>query len=251
MAATEILRQPSDYSDFYAVRAVLNVRMVNLLTAAKLYLDQLPQHVCKCLPTHADAKEKIHSYCREEYDSRFEYRFMEALRNYVQHRGIPVHFTSHGGAWTSREHDGFLEYCVDIGAQRIYLEEDGKFNRSVLNEISGDMVDLKASARAYIESISTINHRTRELIADSAREARRIIERSHERYAAVHEGTLVGLSALALGEENRIEQSIPLLLDWDDVRIELQKRNRRLSNLVRQYATGKAQIIEKQKRNLA
>lgn len=247
LAATEILRQSSDYSDFYAVRAVLNVRMVNLLTAAKLYLDQLPQHACKCLPTNPDAKEKIHSYCSEEYDSRFEYRFMEALRNYVQHRGIPVHFTSHGGAWTSRDRDGFLEYCVDIGAQRAYLEEDGKFKRSVLEEITHDVVDLKACARVYIESISTINHRTRELVSESVKEARTIIEQCHERYAAVYDGALVALAALALDENDRIERTIPLLLDWDDVRVELQKRNRRLSNLVRQYATGKAGIVEKQK----
>jgi hypothetical protein len=247
LAAAEILRRPWDYSGFYAVRAVLNVRMVNLLTATKLYLDQLPQHVSKCLPTCADANEKIRSYCSEEYDSRFEYRFMEALRNYVQHRGVPVHSTSHGASWTSHEADGSLEYCVDIAAQRIYLEEDGKFKRSVLSEISDDVVDLKASARAYIESISTINDRARELIEDTAKQARTTIERSHERYAAVHNDTLVGLAALELDEGNHMKRSIPLLLEWDDVRLELQKRNRRLRNLVRQYVTGKARIVEKQK----
>lgn len=247
LAATEILRHPSDYADFYAVRALLNVRMVNLLTAAKLYLDQLPQHVSKCMPNLAEAKETIHSYCSEEYDERFEYRFMEALRNYVQHRGIPVHFTSHGGNRTHHDNGSFLEYCVDIAAQRVYLEEDGKFKRSVLEEISDDVVDLKASARAYVESISTIHHRTRELIADAAVKARAVIESSHARYTEVHEDTLVSLAALAIGEHGQIEKSVPLLLEWDDVRLDLQKRNRRLRNLGRQYATGKARIVEKQK----
>jgi hypothetical protein len=246
LAATEIVRGPKEYSDFYAVRSVLNVRLVNLLTAAKLYLDQLPQHVCKSLPADASAKETVQSYCSEEYDTHFEYRFMEALRNYVQHRGIPVHVTRHGGAWTSLKHDGFLEYCVDIGAQRVYLEEDGKFKRSVLNEIANDVVDLKASARKYIERISAINQQARELIADYVKEARAIIESTHERYAAIHEGTVVGLAALALNQDDRVESSVPLLLEWDDIRAELQKRNPELKNLARQYATGKAGIAEKQ-----
>jgi len=32
--------------------------------------------------------------------------------------------------------------------------------------------------------------------------------------------------------------SIPLLLNWDDVRVSLQKRNRKLTNLRKRYVTG-------------
>jgi hypothetical protein len=54
------------------------------------------------------------------------------------------------------------------------------------------------------------------------------------------------LAALALNQDDRVESSVPLLLEWDDIRAELQKRNPELKNLARQYATGKAGIAEKQ-----
>lgn len=240
IAATNVVRNKLTYSEFFETRSALNVRMVNLLTAARLYLDQLPQDIADCLPSNDTAPSLVKDKCSQEYDQHFEYRFMEALRNHAQHRGIPIHFVSQGSRWTSHDERGRMEFTVDIVAQRGYLEEDEKFKKLILEEISGD-VDLMAACRRYIESLSAINQFARDLIAESVRAARQTIEGTHKRYSELYSESLIGLSASAI-EDGRETLSVPLLLDWDDVRLELQKRNSQLVNLRKRYVSGRARV---------
>ena len=55
---------------------------------------------------------------------------------------------------------------------------------------------------------------------------------------------IVGLHAICL-HENRIVESVSLLLDWDDVRIELSKRNSELVNLRNRYVSGQGKSHNK------
>jgi hypothetical protein len=245
LAATSAVRTTLEYSEFFQVRSILNVRLVNLLTAARLYLDQLPQDVGDCMSASA-AADRIKERCSREYDEKPEYRFMEALRNHTQHRGIPVHLVRPDARWTSFDENGEMEFTLDIFATRQYLEEDGGFKRSVLNEI-GEEVDLKLATRSYVESLSEVHHFARELVADPTAKARSRIEREHERYAKLYDGSLAGLAALAMADDEEVSV-VPLLLDWDDVRLVLQKTNSRLVNLRRQYVTGKLKAQQGRKK---
>jgi hypothetical protein len=231
-----MIREHLDYSDFFKVRLGFNIKLVNLLTAVKLYVDQLNQNVTECLSENEDAKSDVKKLFSKEYDENLYYRFMEALRNYVQHRGIPVHWTEQGSRWTSIEDDGMMEYSIELASERIYLEEDKKMKKSVLAEID-DKVDLKKGTRSYVESISNVHDAARSMIAESVDRSRKLIEETHQRYAQIHTGSLVGLSAWKLKGDKHIS-SVPLLLDWDDVRMGLQKRNRKLTNLRKRYVTG-------------
>jgi len=238
IAATNAVRRTLSYSGFFDTRSALNIDLVNLLTAARLYLDQLPQDIAECVPDSLDAGDLVKAQCSKEYDEHFEYRFMEALRNHVQHRGIPIHLVRQHSQWTSFGDDGRLEFTVDIAAQRRYLEEDKKFKKAVLDEVTGD-VDLTDACRRYVESLSAIHEFARRLAAEPAGTARTAVEAVHRRYAAVYSGKLIGLTASAV-EDGREISSMPLLLDWDDVRLELQRRNCQLVNLRRRYVTGRA-----------
>lgn len=88
ISSSNMLRRSYNYSDFFDVRSTFNRRIVNLLTSTKLYLDQIYQHVKVC---NLDLANIIKQKTNKEYDSVFEYRFMEALRNHVQHHGLAVH----------------------------------------------------------------------------------------------------------------------------------------------------------------
>lgn len=237
IAVTSAVRDTHSYGEFFDIRSALNIRLVNLLTATKLYLDQLPQHVADCVPNDAEITETVKRRCSDEYDKSFEYRFMEAFRNHVQHRGIPIHTIRPGGHWTSFDEFGQMEFSVSIAAQRAVLESDGKFKKAVLSEITQD-VNLLAAARKYVESLSSIHQFVRDLISDSIVTARTLIESAHTRYSQIFDGNLIGLCALEMGEEG-VRSSVPLLLEWDDVRIQLQKRNRHLVNLAKRYVTSK------------
>lgn len=243
-ATWSMVREHVDYSDFFEVKLGLNIRLVNLLTAARLYIDQLNQNVQECVPELADAKATMKGFFSKEYDENLEYRFMEALRNYVQHRGIPIHSTSLGSKRISQGDVSFFEYSVEIASQRSYLEEDGEFKKKVLAELD-DKIDLKAAVRCYLESISNVHDSARQLVEQSVKSARELLENAHQQYAAIYSENLVGLSACVRSEDREID-SVPLLLDWDDIRVKLQKRNGKMTNLRKRYVTGKVKAHNKQ-----
>ena len=140
--ANFMVRNHIDYSDSFDLRLALNICLVNLLTSARLYVDQLHHHVKECLPHLEGAEQLSRNILAKEYDENPEYRFMEALRNHVQHRGMPVHWTYSGMRWTEIGKDGLLEYYLELAVIKSILEEDGGFKKQVLNECS-DKVDLK------------------------------------------------------------------------------------------------------------
>ena len=130
----------------------------------------------------------------------------------------------------------FLEYSIELASERCYLGEDPNFNRTVLAQLD-EKIDLREQTRSYVESISNVHESVRNTILGSVSRARELIEDAHRRYAAVHSGSLVGLSACKLTDGGEVS-AIPLLLDWDDIRVKLQKRNRKLVNLRKRYVTG-------------
>jgi hypothetical protein len=236
-----MVRDNTGYSDFFDVRLAMNVRLVNFLTSARLYIDQLNRHVRGCAP---DLKgEIVKAVFSKEYDGNPEYRFMEALRNHVQHRGLPIHWMSQGGSWTEIGENGFLEYSMELASQRSFLEEDGEFKQSVLQELD-DKIDLKMYTRCYVESISNIHDAAREMIAEPVSTARELLQDAHNKYKANYNESLVGLSVYTLSGDETMG-SFPVLLDWDDIRIKLQKRNRKAINLKKRYVTGKSKTDSK------
>jgi hypothetical protein len=242
-AANIMVRSNLDYSSLFEIRQSLNVRLVNLLTSAKLYVDQLYQNVSICIPNVPDLKNRVNALFSSEYDANKEYRFMEALRNYVQHRGIPVHFTQIILRSTTLEDSDFFEYNLEFSSSLSYLKEDMKFKKSVLKELD-EKVDLKASTRSYIESLSNIHEETRIIIAESVKEARDLIENTHLRFKPNNSKSLSNLVACKQTEEGKLT-TLPLLLDWDDIRQELQKQNRKLINLKKRYITNIVKIDKK------
>ena len=240
---TDMVRTTLGYPDFFEVHLGLNIRLINLLAAARMYVDQLNQNVRECIPNIDNIKELVKKFFSKEHDDNKDYRFMEALRNYVQHRGIPVHSAPQGGRWTSLEDDGLLEYYMELYTIRSYLEVDSKFKKTSLDELD-EKIDLKLATRSYMESLSNVHESVRSIITESVKAARELIENAHRRYADIHKGSLAGLSACKCSNK-KLVCSVPLLLDWDDVRIELQMRNRKLINLRKRYVTSSIKINNK------
>ncbi len=231
-----MVRSNIDYNCFHETRLCFNVRLANILTVVKLYIDQIKQNIKECIPNDSKAANKVKNLFCYEYGKSRDYRFMEALRNYVQHCGLPVHQTQSGARRTSLEDDNLLEYYIEMSSLRRHLEKDSKFKKEVLKELD-DKTDLKMATRIYIESISKIHDSVRNMISESVSKAREVIERAHSEYKKVYKGNMANLRAVKMKGEDQIS-FIPLLLEWDNVRILLQKRNKKLKNLSKRYVTG-------------
>jgi len=234
---SEMVRNHIEYRDFFDVRLALNIRLVNLLTAVRLYTDQLSSHICACIPFDDKVKAEVKAFFSVEYDASFEYRFMEALRNHVQHSGIPVHRISTGAKWTDLE-NGILEYSLYFGAQKKEIAEDNGFKKLVLDEMP-DEVNLRSAVRSYIEAISRIHRQAREKIESIVDSSRQSLDRAIRDYMVIYENEPVGLYAYEYRDEEKVNEVL-ILTKWDDIRRELVKRNSELLNLRKRYVTSQA-----------
>ena len=235
-AVSLTVRPPREYKDFHRTRRVFNTRMINLLSACKLYADHLPHHIKQIVDE--SSCEDVKSLFSAQYDFVFEYRFMEALRNYAQHRGFPVHKTSHRTFLTQPVSDESNHvHVLDIFSQKERLEDDGCFKAGVLEEMDEE-VNLKHVVRRYVECMSAIHEDVRKIIGERISAARELIDSYIERYQRECEAKTIGLVAAMVDEYGVSKERVPMTLKWDDVRIELASSNRLLKKLSLSYASG-------------
>ncbi len=230
--ANEIIAQMAmssiEYRDAFRSVFSLNVKMVNLLTSARLYADQLSKHISACLPDSPKIKEEVKKIFSAEYDSSFEYRFMEALRNHVQHNGLSVHDCVHNTRWS--DDCSRLEYSLYFAAQKLELSLNKKFKKTIINEMP-EQVDLCSASRSYVESISNIHEQVRELIKEEAERARFFFDEAINEYKKSYKKKDIYFFFACQYENNQLDDKVSILTKWDDVRNELIKRNVTLSNL--------------------
>jgi hypothetical protein len=233
-----MVRTPSMYADFFDARLALNRRLMNLLTSVRLYSDRLTDHCCLCLPGNTGIEERVESLRSAEYGKHFDYRFMEALRNYIQHYGTAVHHVTFGGRLIPPRINGLVQISSTFSADKNVLASDPHFKKQILDEIP-DKVDLISFSRGYIEALSSIHSNVRQMISKSVNEARSLIQTAIDDYRAVYKKDLVVLGAYAFDEKRETDE-ILLFLYWDDIRLHLQNRNKQLINLKKSYVTGQS-----------
>ena len=227
LSVDQMVRGEISYERLFDARTTLNRKLINLLTTARLYVDHLPHQTNEIIGNARQSEVK--ALLSVEYDSFFEFRFMEALRNYVQHRGFPAHGLSFPSHWVEGKRKD-LVYSVEFSAVRERLSEDGVFKKTILAEMP-TKVDLKATVRFYVECLDRVHQAVRILVTPTIDCAREKIRQTMERYEAVYHMKPLGLAALQQDEHGVTLNAVPLLLDWERIRQELVTRNRALSRL--------------------
>ena len=90
MASRMMIFSNDDQLSMSSERNLIGRRIVNLLTAGRMYIYQSVQHIERMYGVHSSILGIIDKEFNLQYDKRLGYRAMEALRNYVQHRGVPI-----------------------------------------------------------------------------------------------------------------------------------------------------------------
>ncbi len=244
VAADYMVRTSTEYTDLFDIRLAFNRRIVNFLTSTRLYKDQITNHIEAWIPNDKNTLEKVKSLFLVESKACFEYRFMETLRNHVQHHSLAVRSILVERKLTSFvEEEREWEFKTRIFTNKLNFDNDKSLNKQdkqVLNEMPEE-VDLMYAARVYVESISKVHCDIRELLARKFGESRRLISMQIEDYKKISNGDSTGLYAVCsiLKEPiNEVIEKFPLLLDWDDVRIRLSKKNERLINLRKRFVSS-------------
>lgn len=225
LVANAMVRQVSEYQEMFELRAEINRRAVNLLTAARLFVDHLPQRYKDCNRDPTEVKTLLSG----EYDGHFEYRFMEALRNYVQHSGLAVHSLGISSQWLPPRQRIWDEHSLAAVVVRSYLAEGANFKAKVLAECP-EKVDILAASRRYIESLGNIQNHIRRNTTELVEGARRKMSEAITRYVSFATASPLGLEANAAPSEGTSDR-VPVFLEWDDVRKKLANRNGSMVNL--------------------
>lgn len=235
-----MIKNLTGYPDYFDILLALNKRIVNLLTSARLYIDQVHSHAKACLPQEDENIQKIDLLFNVEYDKFFEYRFMEALRNFVQHHALAVHSAPLDSRWTSYSDTGEHIHFIKVLFLKSKVISDKNFKTKIKVEMP-DKVELIYTSRVYIESISDIHCNVRSILNDVIAESRNIIKQYINTYSLVNVQNTLGLSAICINDElpnNKIVDEVPLLLEWDDIRLNLVQKNQRLTNLKRSVVSS-------------
>ena len=237
-AASEAVRDRNEYQDFFELRSTINRRIVNLLTTTRLYLDQAPQRLKNCATDPEKARTEFKLRTNEHYDGFFSYRFLEALRNHVQHCGLAVHRLSHKSKWIGEGVERAMEISIKPYAEKIFLAADGGFKSGILEEMPEEVV-LTLAAREYLQCIGNLHTLVRSHVADRVSKSRKLISAQITRYANENDGATIGLTAYRINSLGK-QETLPLFLNWDDVREKLVLRNSGLVGLGRHFVTGRA-----------
>lgn len=234
ITTSAVARHLSGYHEMFELQTEMNRRAVNLLSTARLFSDQLPQRFSECGQDGNKAKD----WFRDQHASSFEFRFMEALRNHVQHNGSAVHSLGVGNQWIPPTDRTRNEFSLNIHTLRRFLELDTTFNPKVLKECP-EQVDFLRATRRYLEAFGSVQRDVRLAIAPSVTAARDVFQSAITRYAAFSQSSTIALAAFASPDQNP-ETKVLIFLDWDDVRIKLTTRNSGLVNLSKRIVVSES-----------
>lgn len=144
-------------------RLLLDRRIINLLTASRLYLDHSAHAISDIFGKQSIELVSFKAETARLYDSRFGYRFMEALRNAVQHRVLAVNSITYTSGASG---ELFTEFAVKPSVEFEQLERDDGFKPAMLHEAKklGKTLDLRGPIREYVSSLVELHQFSRKLV---------------------------------------------------------------------------------------
>ncbi|MCB4862986.1 hypothetical protein K7W03_25730 [Sphingobium sp. PNB] len=217
----------------------------NFLSSSRAYIDHTPHHISSL--ERYDIAKYFNDLRIAAYDGSFEYRFIEALRNYSQHRGLPIHGTSYLSSWINDFDEngqfsgkGQLRHTVTASINLKALTEDKKFKRSVAAELSGrgSQLDVSTCIRLYVEALGRVHMALRLTLKEITASATDVLTQAIRDYGDCDDGNTIGLHAEQMDDNGNLIEAVSIsrnLIDWIE---RLTRRNRDVVNLSRRYATN-------------
>jgi len=151
------------WADLTVGRARANRRLVNFLSTARLLLDHTDHDLCRVYGATSAQRDAYNEARRRQYDAKLGYRVLEELRNYSQHRAIPIHGISYGGELMSEDPDKRVLHTLKPTLATTQLRAEGKIKKAVIRELEaiGPEVPLRPLLREYFTSLGAIHNQLR------------------------------------------------------------------------------------------
>ena len=143
---------------FDRLRMLFDRRLMNILTAARKYLDAIKSLGHK-ISDEIEICDQIESCKTTQYDTCIGYRTMEWFRNIAQHTTEqPLHGTGFRSKWLEDHSEG--EHSIGITFSPKFLPTPRKAkHKKVYRELcdKGENLDIRPLLREYIVSLSKVH----------------------------------------------------------------------------------------------
>jgi hypothetical protein len=123
LSVRHLIRRDHQWDQMSTDRLLLNRRLINLLSTCRLYIDQV-KHDTGSAELPNGTRELFKRALAKEYDRSLGYRVMEALRNFMQHKSLPVTGISYPIARREKDEKAFFRFGIGLGLSVERLDDD-------------------------------------------------------------------------------------------------------------------------------
>jgi hypothetical protein len=236
----QLLFHDRDWSSFTGEAQTINRRLANLLSACRLYIDQTRHDVSAVYGDDSDQLKQLNEAFSAEYDAYLGCRVLEALRNHVQHRSLPVHNLKYSLARDERPHRTLVKHtCIPcLSVKRI--KDQGDFKAQVLEELEAgdDLVDLKPLVREYVASIGRVHEDLRQLMRDHVAKWEEVVYSIQSQFREAFGENVVGLAVVARDDDGVVRESAQIFEDLITRRRRLEQKNRNVADIRSHYVSS-------------
>lgn len=230
---------------FHSNRALLNRRLINLLGSCTAYRDCAKSTVGSLLPERPDEFEFLESTLHSHYDDNLGFRVMEAMRNFVSHRGFPVHKVNYSSEIHETESRNRFSHNISFFASTTHLREGGKFKAAVLKEleVSGKDVDLKPLLRDYVQCLLSVHTELRTKFHDVITQWEVTVSGAIQRFSGTFPlNQAVGLLCCATYRGEKLQSEFHVNTIVMERRKVLSQRNRGFANYGKRFVTNAVNV---------
>jgi hypothetical protein len=209
----------------------INRVLINFLSTAKLYTDQLGTNISRI---DKGLKDIIDTEISNIRKTDYSFQISETLRNYMQHCDIST-FGSSGFTNKQNENhkEGLIFYYTDILLNITELKKDSKArktNRRLCNEENN--INILDHLKQYFQGLFKIQKKVREILQEERKKSQEIIDTNIEKYSEVYQCLRTSWQKnLAVCEDNKIGFIVEFSRNTLSIIEELEYQNSFLDNI--------------------
>lgn len=194
-----------------------NRQVINVLTAMRSYVDQMPQ-LFKALDLNPKFATFVKSELNDMHFASLDYQFVCELRNHAQHQGTAIH--GFEASLVPRSDSNGWADAVSLYASKSELVASN-FKAKVLAK-QPDKINVRSRVRMSMIALGKVHLKLRAHLAPHVDAARAAFDAAISDYRSAGATSVVGLAARRVGGKN---EDVSVLVDWDDVRQSLANKN--------------------------
>jgi len=217
----------SDHSQSMLERLCLDRRLVNLLTACRLYLDQTDHGISILFGKNSSELKDVKTFKNDLYDKHWGYRLMEALRNHAQHSGLPIHVIGYPMYLSQGKGPDYKEFTISPKTEVSRLIENSRLKKPIVNELEskGDTIDLRGPTREYLSCFVQLHDKLREMIQSRVENAQELYKRAVDEFGLINGQKVKFASLRELHDDQKTQGEVALVTHFFDYYDVLRKRN--------------------------